>query len=184
MEKTRLSNAHKVAFLVKRYPDKMLSEIVEQLAMPAIEINTAIWTAVELGLIAEPSQVEDHVGEMKFLKAPKKWQFGAAVDNLLDMLEYSFKELAKTERDLDEVYVSNWTLGYDSHDVIIAVGYLLDTKVLAQYELTDPKDLKSTYTFTTGYDSREQMWGRKYFAEEPTGAEVAEDPNSDNVTEE
>jgi hypothetical protein len=66
---------------------------------------------------------------------------------------------------------------------MIALGYLIHTKVLAQYELTDPEDLKSTYTFTSLYENSEQMWGRKYFEKQPTGDEVPEDPNDDTLEE-
>lgn len=180
MDDIMLNNAHKIAFLIKRYPEKTLAEHLKVFLVPAIEINTAIWKAVELGLITEPDK---ETGKCTFLKDPDEWQFGSRVDDLIAMLKYSFAELAKTERDLDEVYISNWTVGHEAHDVMIAIGYLLDTRVLAQYDLTDPEDLKSTYTFTTLYENSEQMWGRKYFEKLPTGDEVAQDPNDDTPEE-
>ncbi len=176
MDNIILNNAHKMAFMIKKYPEKTLADHLKVFVVPAIEINTSLWKAAELGLITEPDK---ETGICTYLKDPKKWVFGSRVDDLITMLEYAFKELAKTERDLDEVYISNWTLGHEAYDVMIALGYLIETRVLAQYDLTDPEDLKSTYTFTTLYENSEQMWGRKYFIKEPTGEEV---PDEDIIT--
>lgn len=164
-----LNNANKVAFLVKQYPEHTLTQIIGLLTMPSVEINTSIWAATELGFITEVDP------ETKMVKLgpvpPETWQFGHEVDDLMAMIEYAFVQLAKKEQDLEEVYVSNWTHGYDSHDVMIALAHMVNTKVLATYSLTDPKDTKSTYTFYSLYEFGEQMWGSKQFKEEPTGEE-------------
>ncbi|MGI9028168.1 MAG: hypothetical protein ACR2FM_05020 [Candidatus Saccharimonadales bacterium] len=165
-----LNNANKVAFLVNQYPEHTLTQIIGLLTMPSVEINTAIWAATELDFITEvdPKTQKVQLGS----KAPKTWQFGEDIDDLMAMIHYAFIQLAKKEQDLEENYVSNWTLGYPAQDVMIALNQLVNSKMLATYKLTDPKDTKSTYTFYSLYEFGEQMWGSKQFKEEPTGEEV------------
>lgn len=170
-----LENAHKVTYIVQQYPQHTVPQIIQLLAMPAIEINTAFWYATNAGWLSEP---DPETQRFTFLKAPEKWAFGEAVDTLRDHLLYAFTELAKKENDLDENTLSGWCMGYPSHDQLIALSLMLNDKVLATYDLTDPKDLKSTYTFYTLYENGEQMWGRKNFKEQPTGEEVPEDPDA------
>ena len=165
-----MQNANKVTFLIQQYPEHNLTQIIGLLGMPSIEINTAIWVATEQGMITEPTP------EGKVLlgkNVPSSWEFGPEVKSLMDMLKYAFKELAKKEQDLEENYVSNWTLGYNTHDVMIALLHLVNIKAVATYQLTDPNDLESTYTFYSSYPTGKHMWGRSQFKQEPTGEEVA-----------
>lgn len=169
-----VENAHKITFLVQQYPGKKVEEIVAMCGMPAIEINTAIWYAVNAGLIVDPT---DSDGIMVFIREPGNWQLGEIIETLKGMLVYSFQQLAKKEQDLEENYISNWTMGYQAHDLLISMKQLVNDKVIFTYDLTDPKDLKSTYTFYTLYENGEQMWGRKQFNEEPTGEEEPDNSN-------
>lgn len=154
-------NANKIAYLVQQYPEHKLTEIIGLLQMPAIEINTAIWRATEEGFISEPDKDN---GTIELLKAPETWDFGTTVNDIKDMLLYSFAELSKKETDLEENYLSQWTAGYPTHDILIATRHLLETKELAQYMIED-KD--STYTFFTLYENRDKLWGRQQFKIDP-----------------
>lgn len=171
-----LHNANKVAFLVKQYSNHTLTQIIGLLGMPSIDINTAIWAATELGYITEIDQETQRVLPGKNM--PEMWDFGPNVTDLMQKIEYAFSQLAKKEQDLEENYVSNWTLGYDAHDVLIALAELVNTKILGVYQLTDPKDTQSTYTFYSLFENSEQMWGQKQFKEPPTGEEVPTEPNT------
>lgn len=166
-----LENANKVSFIIQQYPEKTLTEVIALLQMPAIDINSCIWAAQELGFISE---ADLETGRVELLTPPETWDFGNDVKELQDMLVYSLTQLAKKEQDLEEVYMSNWTGGYPSQDLLVAVRHLMQEQRVADYQLTDPKDLKSTYTFYTLFENREQLWGQKQFAVEPTGAEKPE----------
>lgn len=162
-----LNNANKVAYLVQQYPEHKLEQIVALLGMPAIDINTAVWYAVEVGFITEPNK---ETGKIELAKPPKTWDFGPDYDSLEDMMLYAFQKTAKQETDLEEHYVSNWTLGHTSHDVIIAMLRLLEDKKIAKYVIEDGEN---PYTFYTLYENREKLWGRKQFKHDPL------DPNTD-----
>lgn len=167
-------NAHKFAFLAKHYPQHDLPELVALMALPSIDVNAAIWVAVDEGLISEPTPDN----KLDFLKAPKKWNFGENVADLKTSILYCFNKLAASEVDLAEQHVQDWTTGYMPHDVLVALKSLIEEKKLATYELVDPKDTASVYTFYSLFENSEQLWGKKQFKEQPTGEEVATDPDA------
>lgn len=177
METTKiLENAHKVTYLVKTYPKKTFKDVLDEkgqvidngivslLAMPAIDINSAIWCAQGYGWLGEPDPETDI---MPLLGEPSEWKFGDSLDRLKETILYAFSELAKKETDLEEFHITQWLAGYPTQDMLIAMKHLLETKHLAEYELTDPKDKKSTYKFYSLFENGEQMWGRKSFKVQP-----------------
>lgn len=156
-----MHNAHKLTFLVEQYPGHKLADVILLLELPAIEINCAVWLAVQLELVTEPGE---KTGIIELISPPEEYDFGDEVADLKDMILYSFQQLAKKETDLEENYLSQWTTGYPSHDVIIAMKLLIDERSLAEYELPDGKEI---YKFYTLYENMEQLWGRKQFKKDP-----------------
>lgn len=155
------NNANKVAFLVYRYPEHTMQQIIKLLHIPAIDINAAFWQAVEAGYLNELDPETDMI---TIKRLPTKFEFGDTVNDLRDALIYSFTNLARKETDLEEQYLSNWVGGYAPHDIMIAIGSLLVEKKLAQYVIEDDGN---KYTFFTLYKNREKLWGRQQFKTDP-----------------
>lgn len=172
--KKMLHNANKVGFIVQQYPEHKLAEVIKLMAMPAIDINTAIWAAEELGFIGKPDR---ETGNLEFLVAPERWDFGPEVTDLQEALVYSFTELAKVEKDLEENYMSSWTQGYPTQDVLVAVKQLLVDRVLAEYEINDVDETgtDNVYIFYTLFENSEQLWGRKEFKKDPIDTKPGEE---------
>lgn len=170
---TILENSHKIAYLIQQYPEHKLEQIIGLVQLPAIDINVAIWTAIDNGLISEPDQ---ETGKSTFLKAPKKWQFGDTVDPLKETLIYAFKNLAKKESDIEENYLNGWLQGYTPHDELIAMKQLLNDQVFAEYMIEDGD---SQYTFYTLYENRDKLWGRSQFKKDPLNDKVGEQPEQE-----
>lgn len=160
-----LKNANKVAYLVEQYPEHKISQTIALLAMPSIEINTAIWAATELNFITAPDKATEKVA---LATPPETWQFGHEVEDLRETLLYSFEQIAKKEIDLEEYQLSEWTSGYPSHDIIIAMKLLLNGNQLHEYVLEDGEN---NYTFYTLYENRDKLWGRKAFKKDPLTGE-------------
>lgn len=180
-----LNNAHKFTLLAKTYPEKPLSDLLALFGpTPGIDQNAAIRYAIELGLVKDPAENPNEKGTVEVLKEPETWELGQNVADLRAELVYVLQGLALKERDLEENFIASWTMGYMSHDVMLALQSLLNDKTLIRYELTDPKDLKSTYTFYTLYENGEQMWGRKNFKVEPTGAEKPDESETEDESAE
>lgn len=182
MHTTRmLNNAHKFTLMAKTYPEKPLSELLKLFGpTPGIDLNTAIWYATELGLIKDPAKEPNETGTIEVLSEPKEWALGQTIEDLRVGITYTLQKMALKEQDLEENYIANWTLGYMGHDVMLALQSLLNDNTLIRYELTDPEDLKSTYTFYTLYENGEQMWGRKQFKKQPTGAEKPDESETED----
>lgn len=156
-----VENANKFAYLVQQYPEHNLDQLVALLQMPAIDINTAIWAAQDMSLVSPPDKQTKFV---QFLVETPAWNFGEVEANLEIALMYAFGRLAAEETDLEEHYLSQWTAGYTSHDTLIALKRLIETKKLAQYAIEDGD---STYQFFTLFENKNELWGNKQFKKAP-----------------
>lgn len=154
-------NAQKVLYLCAAYPEKTLKEIIGLLAMPAIDINTAIFYCQKQGWLSEP---DGETGFAQVLSKPEKWDFGPEEKGLEELLVFAFEQLNAKEKDLEEFFVSQWTTGYPSQDVLVAVKRLLENKQLHEYEIEDGEE---KYIFYTLYKNRDKLYGRQAFKQDP-----------------
>lgn len=180
-------NAQKVTYLVRKYPEKTVSQIIELMPMPAVDINSGIWKAIELGYI---SDMDPETQKFTFLKQPEVWQFGKDVDDLAEKILFALGWLnSQKEEDMEEVYFGNWNAGKLAHDVMIATSVLIEGKKIATYEVDDgTEEEPNVYLFYTLYENAEQEWGRKQFkkdpgAEEPTESEIVSEEESEQQEE-
>lgn len=181
--------AHRAAYIVKSYPDKTMNGkdgLIELFNLPAIEFNMQMWLAQELGLITD---LDDKTDLFTFVKEPEGgWDFGPVVEYIMDMITYGFTHMAKNQTELDEQQFGFWTLGYNNAHILIAAKRLIETKVLATYDLTaddfiDNKESQSTYTFYTLYGNSEQEWSRSRFKVSPDGSLAVPQPEDDTPEE-
>jgi hypothetical protein len=177
-----LENAHKLAFYMQQYPDKRLPEVSTQMAMPAIDINAAMWCAEDMGYIAP---VNKGTGELRFLAEPADgWEFGQGVSDLKASLMYCMAVLARREADLEEFFIARWTAGYPAFDIIVAVKSLLVNGHLVEYELQDQRvdekgnkmfeedentPLMDVYIFYTLAANAGKEWGKASFKDKLEG---------------
>lgn len=163
-----LHNVHKVVFLANEYPQHDMKKIAKIMPVSPMDFNVAAWRAQDVGLLTINKDKSFTVE-----KLPKKWELGPEVQHVRESLVYYLNHLARSQADLEEVYMSNITMGYPAHDVIIATKQLLNERIIATYDITsdepiDPKkpelgNNKSTYTFFTLWENLEQRWGAKQF---------------------
>lgn len=156
-----LENANKVVYLAEQYPEHNLTQLISLLQLPAIDINNAVWAAIDMGWLTEPDKKTKRV---EVLQRPEPYYFGESVDDLQDILLYAFERLGKQETDLEEYSLSQWVQGYPSHDVLIAMRLLLDGKKLHEYMIEDGEN---NYTFYTLYENKDKVWGSKQFKQNP-----------------
>lgn len=160
---THYQDAYKIAYLIKKYPNQKLEDILSLLEMPQIDINCGIWKAVELSLIDEPIEGKPLVSHMTLDDTIDI--FDEYMNNFVETIHYAFKQLAKVETDFEEFKLKMWCKGYTNHDILIAINLLLDTGVIAKYSLLtkgiDGKD--EEYMFYTLTENKSHEWGRKQF---------------------
>lgn len=178
-----VDDAQKFTFLVREYPKKPLIELTNLMAMPGIDVNLAIWHAVDQGWIADPSKNDDpkdqfvHLGEM----TPAEWEFGPTIVDLEAKLLLSFDTLSGKETDLQWEFLSEWLVGYPARDVMIVLKKMLADGTLEHYFVADPEDPESVYEFYTLPENRKYLWGGKSFKVQPT--EEAPEPQDEQTND-
>lgn len=154
-------NAEKLVFLASQYPDHTFNQLLAMFQLPAIDVNTAIWYAVESGWLEDPKAT----GMDKTVKVLKRVPVNDKdVTELEDMIVYGFSKLEDIESDMEENYLTNWLMGYPTHDIFIAMKRLEGRKIIATYDI---KDGDSVYTFFTLYWNLDKRWGEKQYRETP-----------------
>jgi hypothetical protein len=162
---TMIENANKLAYLKKLYPELETDELLKLMQVSGAEKNAAIWLGQELGFLS----TDVSKNEIELGTPPEVWQFGKDVEILQQVIHYCFEQLAKRETDLDEHFLTDWLAGYPPQNSLVAVGQLVEDRVLFEYELTDdnPKTGKSVYKFYTLFENSEMQWGKKNFKKAP-----------------
>lgn len=167
LDKGIVENANKIAFLVQQYPKHTMAMVIKLLEMPPIDINVGIWAAIDMGFIAEPDTKTDYA---EFLREPVKgWSFGERTVHLENSVVYAARTLAAKAQDLEEFYITQWAMGFPSHEVMVALLHLVSSKRLVRYTIDDFDEdgNPNVYTFYTLPENSEQEWGRKEFKVDP-----------------
>lgn len=157
---TIMQNVHKIVYLINEYPKKNIKDIASLFNISPLDLNAAIWLARDLGYIIPNGSDKSFIVDT----VPPKWEFGNEVKDLVDTLVYTFEHLAKDEEDIEDTILGNLTQGYAAQDVMIAVKFLINRKVLSEYII---KDGKEEYTFYTLIGNIDKQWGRKQFKKPP-----------------
>lgn len=171
-----LNTAHKITFIMQQYPEKKLPDLLTLLAMPAVDINSGLWAAEDLGYITQPNK---KTGELAFKSEPADgWDFGQSVSDLKGALVYCMGVLARRQSDLEEFFISKWTAGYPVVDVLVAMKSLLVNGHVVEYELQDQRrdekghvmfaedentPLMDNYIFYTLPENAAHQWGKLSF---------------------
>lgn len=181
IDQTIHENAQKFIFLAQEYPKKTLEDLTQLMSLPGIDVNLAIWYAVDKGWMIDPGQTEEndpyvHLSE----KLPKKWDFGEIVDELALKVVKAFQILSKKETDLQWEFLSAWLMGYTARDTLIVLKKMLADGTIEKYSLADPEDVESVYEFYTLPENRKNLWGAKSFKIQPTEEAVVTEEEEEN----
>lgn len=183
-----LELANKFVYLCQAYPEKNIDQIINLYHVPPVDMNCAVWLAIDLGWIKTEERTEEVdetnikgkvVGKKEVVVTypivigkPETWQFGEVEVELENAITYAFVKLNAEEKDLEENYLGGQLNGYAPHDVLIAVKHLLDDGVLHEYEIEDGEN---AYIFYSLKENAGKNWGQKQFKTNPlTGEEQAE----------
>jgi hypothetical protein len=156
MAVTITENAYKLVYIASKYPKHNLSQILALMQLPGIDINCAVWRAVDMGWLKTP----DKDNPVEVLTMPDL-VWGEEIHTLIERIKFAFKKLAVTEQDPGEIMLGEWCGGYPSHDVLIAMQVLIGSGVIDSYTITSDKD--GTYTFYTLHENLGKDWGRSQF---------------------
>ncbi len=120
-----------------------ITDLVENIDLPPIDINLAIWEAVENGWV----ELDEIKGTIKALTTHIPTCDSELADKLLAVVEYyASKEINVTRGVLNNTVKDPVTgLGYKWHDYLTSLQWLIDNGKLEEEEVVVPENGKRPY---------------------------------------
>ncbi len=158
--------ARQLAVMVELHPDKTISEIAAELALSPIFIINAIAEGERMELIRRTDDFKADKLELITaldLEQNGGYLFGAENDRVQQEIVQLLNDMEKDENDIEKGELEFWFRGVRPSALEIALHTLKHLDIIDSYELADPKDKKSKYTFYSLMRNSSNRWGRKQF---------------------
>ena len=135
-----------VPYLLKCMDTEVLDELVANIDLPPLDMNLAIWDAIDRGEIEvdEEAEIEvdgkTHTGTVKLLVEPEPSSDSGLKNKILRTIQhYSRDEVNITRGRLNsQVKDMSTGKGYGWHDYIMAVQHLIDGGLVVQHVIDVP----------------------------------------------
>lgn len=132
-----------IPYLLKVLDTNDMATLVNNIELPPIDINLAIWAAVERGEI----EVDEKKGKIKTLITPVYTCDAELADKLLAVIQH----YASLDRIINRAKLNSWikdpmtTVGYPWHDYFMALQWLIDTGKVEEHVISVPKTKNRPY---------------------------------------
>lgn len=132
-----------IPYLLKILNTNKLSELVQNIDLPPIDMNLALWDAEKAGEI----EINEKKGTVKALVEPELSFNSDLASKLLRVIQhYASKEINVTRGTLNGVIKDPTTnAGYPWHEYIMALQYLIDTEQIVEEQMEVPKTKDRPY---------------------------------------
>ena len=129
-----------VAYLLKILNTDQLSELVANIDEPALDMNLAIWEAIDRGEIV----VDEEAGTVKLVSDPEPSSDPDLKNKILRVIQhYAREEINVTRGRLNSLVKDPITgKGYPWHEYIMAVQHLIDGELVHQDVIDVPAATK------------------------------------------
>lgn len=126
-----------VPYLLKTLKTNKLSEVVANIDGAPLDINIAIWDAIDNGEI----EVDEEKDRITALKEAELWHDEELTTKILKVIRhYTKNETNITRGNLFKYLKDPMTMqGYNTHDYLMSLQYLIDTGVIKEYEVSVPE---------------------------------------------
>lgn len=135
-----------VAYLLKILNTESLPELTANMDMPALDMNLAIWEAIDRGEIEvnEEEQVGEMMGSVRILKEPEPSSDPELKNKILRVIQHYAREETNVTRGRLNGYVKDPTTGqgYPWHEYLMAVQHLIDGELVIQDVIDVPAKVK------------------------------------------
>lgn len=135
-----------VAYLLKNLDTEALPELVANIDLPAIDMNLALWDAIDRGEIKidEEEQVGEHMGSVRLLVEPEPSSDPDLRNKVLRVIQHYAREETNVTRGRLNSQVKDPTSGqgYGWHEYINAVQHLIDDGTVIQDVIDVPASIK------------------------------------------
>lgn len=136
-----------VAYLLKILETEALPELVANIDLPAIDMNLAIWDAIDRGEIKvdEEEQLDEHIGSVRLLVEPSPSSDPDLRNKILRVIQHYAKNETNVTRGRLNSQVKDPTSGqgYGWHEYIMAVQHLIDDGTVVQDVIDVPAKVKN-----------------------------------------
>ncbi len=153
-----------VPYLLKILKTNKLSELVENIDLPPIDMNLAIWDAEKAGQI----EIDPDKDRVKALVEPEiSFDSDLASKLLRVMQQYQSKETNMTRGRLKNLIKdpANVHLSYPYHEYLMALQYLIDSEQISEEVVSVPeiKDIRPyhKFVFLQFPDNDNEEWNRR-----------------------
>lgn len=132
-----------IAYLLKIINTKKLSELVAVIEATPLDMNLAIYEAIDNGEI----EADFPSDKVKLLVDPKPWHDTDLTNKLLRTIQhYAKNEQIITRGRLNSLIKDPLTnVGYPNHEYIMSMQYLVDNNIITEEVIEVPKNGKRPY---------------------------------------
>jgi hypothetical protein len=158
-----------IAILHEMHPKDTVSEIAGRLMLSPLYIINALDEGEKMELFQRQRDKKGEVTEVLDTVAPIDWKnlgsdvAGADIQRLQGEILRAISTANANENDIEDGMLQAWCRGIKPSAVEMALRFLFQGGIIDNYELADPADKKSVYTFHTLRPNNENQWGKKQF---------------------
>jgi hypothetical protein len=151
------------------YPKETISELAARLMFSPIFIINALDLAEQMELLQRKKDKKGGLTEILEAVVPFKWEnlegneFGTDNKRVQDEILRAVASANVDENDVEDGTLQAWCRGLKPCEIELAITFLTRQNILADYELADPGDKKSVYTFHSLATNVSNQWGIKQF---------------------
>jgi hypothetical protein len=130
-------------YLVKTVKSNKLSELVACIDAPPLDMNLAMWDAVEAGEI----EIDDKKDRVKLLVEPEAWRNPDLAHKLIRTIQHYAKNDTNITRGRMNALLKEpiTNIGYPMHEYFMSLEYLIDTGQIVEHVIEVPKMGKRPY---------------------------------------
>lgn len=158
-----------MAVLREMYPKETISELASRLMLSPIFIINALDEAEKMELFRRTKNKKGELTEVLETMSPVDWEslegpeFGEDIMRLQEEMVRAVASANSDENDVESGTLQAWCRGIRPSAIEIALEFLYHKVILGRYELADPGDEKSVYTFYSLRVNVANKWGAKQF---------------------
>lgn len=132
-----------ILYLLKILDTKKLSELVAAIDAPPLDVNLALWDAIEAGEI-EVDEAKDQVTPLKTWEA---WHSPDLATKLIRVMQQYAKNEANITRGRLQSYLKDpmTSLGYPLHEYLMTLQYLVDSGQVEEEIISVPETKKRPF---------------------------------------
>jgi len=101
--------------------------------------------------------------QLTVLKDYVNTYMGEEIERVMDAILETVERENARKQDISLGLLQSWCVGIRPSACELALRRLVLDEELYEYDLADPRDAKSVYTFYTLVENRDEQWGKKQF---------------------